>query len=209
MKSPPNQDTSSASGRPGVSRVTAAMREQRHGHPGLVVWLTGLSGAGKTTLACELEHRLFAAGFAVCLLDGDLLRGGLCSDLGFSAEDRRENIRRVGEVASLLAAAGSVVLCAFISPYREDRDRIRRSLGAGRFIEVFVNAPIEICEQRDVKGHYARARAGQLKDFTGVSAPYEPPLAPELEIRTDRLSIVESTEVLLQHLLKRKHTPLA
>lgn len=207
MKPPAQPDASAAaSSRAGISTVTAAMRAERHGHPGLVVWLTGLSGAGKTTLACELERRLFDAGFAACLLDGDLLRRGLCSDLGFSAADRRENIRRVGELAAIFAAAGSVVICAFISPYRDDRNRIRRLLGPERFFEVYVNAPIAVCEQRDVKGHYARARAGLLKEFTGVSAPYEPPLAPEIEIRTDVLSISESTDQLLQHLLKRKAT---
>ena len=204
MTSPINQDAAPEPGHAGVSQVTAAMREQRHGHPGLVVWLTGLSGAGKTTIATGLERRLFEAGFNACLLDGDLLRRGLCSDLGFSAADRRENIRRAGELATLFAAAGAVVICAFISPYRGDRDRIRRSLEPGRFIEVYVNAPLEICEQRDVKGHYARARAGLLKDFTGVSAPYEPPLAAEMEIGTDLLSINESTGVLFQLLLEAR-----
>lgn len=207
MTSPSNQDAGSQPARITGTKVTTAMREERHGHPGLVVWLTGLSGAGKTTIACELEHRLFHAGFAVCLLDGDVLRRGLCSDLGFSAEDRRENIRRVGEVARLLAATGSIAICAFISPYREDRDKIRRSLDAGRFLEVHVNAPVEICERRDVKGHYARARAGLLKEFTGVSAPYEPPPAPEMEIRTDVLTVAESTDRLFQRLLGMKHPP--
>lgn len=180
----------------GVRKVTPAMREQRQGHAGLVVWLTGLSGAGKTTLAIELERRLFDTGLHTGLLDGDALRRGLCADLGFSAADRRENIRRAGEVAVLLADTGAIAICAFISPFREDRDRIRRAVGAGRFIEVFVNAPLAVCEQRDVKGFYAKARAGLLPDFTGISAPYEPPSRPEIEIRTDQLSVAESVKAL-------------
>lgn len=205
MTTPFQPNLDSTSNVAGLSKVTAAMRERRHGHPGLVVWLTGLSGAGKTTIARELEQRLFEAGFSVSLLDGDLTRRGLCSDLGFSAADRRENIRRVGEVARLFAAAGTIAICAFISPYREDRDRIRRVMDAGRFIEVYVNAPLEICERRDVKGHYAKARAGLLKDFTGVSAPYEPPTAAEVEIRTDQLSVEESTNTLYQRLLQTRY----
>ena len=187
-------------------KVTLAMREQRQGHAGCVIWLTGLSGAGKTTIATELERRLFDAGLRTCLLDGDALRRGLCSDLGFDAAARRENIRRAGEVAGLFADAGAVAVCAFISPFREDRDQIRRSLGAGRFVEVFVNAPIEVCEKRDVKGFYAKARTGQIKDFTGISAPYEPPLKPEFEIRTDRLTIAESVDALFQHMTRRNRS---
>ena len=167
-------------------KITAAQREHRNGHRGLVIWLTGLSGAGKTTIATELERALFALGRHTYLLDGDILRHGLCSDLNFSADSRRENIRRAGEVAALFADAGVICIAAFISPFRADRDRVRQMLPAGRFIEVFVNAPVEVCEQRDVKGLYAKARAGQLKEFTGVSAPYEPPTAPEIELQTDR-----------------------
>lgn len=190
----------------GERRVTLAMREERQGHAGCVIWLTGLSGAGKTTIATELERRLFDAGLRTCLLDGDALRRGLCSDLGFDAAARRENIRRAGEVAGLFADAGTVAVCAFISPFREDRDRIRRSLEAGRFVEVFINAPIEVCEKRDVKGFYARARTGQIKDFTGISAPYEAPLKPELEIRTDRLTIAESVDALFHHVTARNRS---
>lgn len=189
-----------------LRKVTLAMREQRQGHAGCVIWLTGLSGAGKTTIATELERRLFDAGFHTCLLDGDALRRGLCSDLGFDATARRENIRRAGEVAGLFADAGAVAVCAFISPFREDRDRIRRSVAPDRFIEVFVNAPIEVCEKRDVKGFYAKARTGQIKDFTGISAPYEPPLKPEVEIRTDRLTIAESVDTLFQHVTARNRS---
>lgn len=158
---------------------------------GGVVWLTGLSGAGKTTIARALELELRQSGRAVCVLDGDCLRRGLCADLGFSPDDRRENIRRVGEVARLFADAGLVCIVALISPYQCDRARARAAAPAGRFIEVFVNAPVEICERRDPKGLYARARAGKLKDFTGVSAPYEPPLTPEVELRTDQSDVSE------------------
>lgn len=158
---------------------------------GCVVWLTGLSGAGKTTIASATEDLLRNEGRAVCVLDGDSLRRGLCSDLGFSPEDRQENIRRVGEVARLFADAGVVCIVALISPYRRDRDRARAAVPVGRFIEVFVNSPLEVCERRDPKGLYARARAGTLKDFTGVSAPYEPPVGPELELHTDQLEVTE------------------
>ncbi len=184
------------------SKISAALREQRNGHQGLVIWLTGLSGAGKTTVGTELERRLFQAGRHTYMLDGDILRRGLNVDLGFGPEARRENIRRAGEVAALFADAGCIAIAAFISPFREDRDRIRRSLPAGRFVEVYVNAPLEVCERRDVKGLYAKARANQIKEFTGVSAGYEPPLAPEIEVRTDLLSVEESVEQIL-HFLQR------
>jgi adenylyl-sulfate kinase len=182
------------------NKITARLREQRNGHPGIIVWLTGLSGAGKTTIATELERRLFSAGRHTYLLDGDILRRGLCRDLGFGVEARTENIRRAGEVAALFADAGCIAIAAFISPFREDRDRIRRLLEPGRFIEVFVNAPIEVCEKRDVKGLYAKARANQIAEFTGVSAPYEPPLAPEIELRTDRLTVEESVRHIIDYL---------
>jgi adenylyl-sulfate kinase len=152
--------------------------------PGCVVWLTGLSGSGKTTIARALEVELRGDGRAVCVLDGDCLRRGLCADLGFSPEDRQENIRRVGEVARLFAETGLICIVALISPYRRDRARARAAAPAGRFVEVFINAPLEVCERRDPKGLYARARTGELKEFTGVSAPYETPLKPEVELRT-------------------------
>src|SRR6266704_6286520 len=164
--------------------VTAALRAARNGHTGAVVWLTGLSGSGKSTLAAELERALFEQGRQVCVLDGDDLRRGLCSDLGFSPADRRENIRRVGEVARLFAEAGFICIAAFISPYRSERDLARGIAPEGKFLEVYLNAPLEVCEQRDPKGLYAKARTGAIKDFTGVSAPYEGPLKPEIELRT-------------------------
>ncbi len=166
-------------------------RALRNRHAGLVVWLTGLSAAGKTTIANALERELFDAGRQVYVLDGDKMRQGLCSDLGFSPESRKENIRRVGEVARLFADAGIICVTAFISPYRSDREMVRAMLPSGGFLEVFVNAPLSVCEQRDPKGLYAKARAGIIKDFTGVSAPYEPPSHPEVELRTDKLNIAE------------------
>jgi bifunctional enzyme CysN/CysC len=164
-------------------RVLPADRARMNGHRGGILWFTGLSGAGKSTLAVELERLLFRKGCQVFLIDGDNVRQGLNADLGFSPEDRSENIRRVGEVAALMAEAGMIVISAFISPYRLDRERVR-SAHPGFFHEIYINAPLEVCERRDVKGLYQKARAGEIKQFTGVSAPYEAPLAPELEIRT-------------------------
>ena len=176
------------------SRVTPQERSQRFGHDGRIVWLTGLSGAGKSTIAMALERRLFDAGQNVYVLDGDIVRGGLCADLGFSPEDRAENIRRIGEVARIMADAGLLVIVAFISPFRADRDRVRAGMPEGRFTEVHVSTPLEICEQRDTKGLYAKARAGQLTDFTGISSPYEPPESPEVTLPTERLTVDECVE---------------
>src|SRR5580698_7606807 len=167
------------------NKVTAGERESRNGHSGGVIWLTGLSGSGKSTIAVELEHELFKAGRQAYILDGDNIRHGLCSDLGFSPRDRTENIRRIGEVARLFADAGIICIAAFISPYRGDRDLARKIAQPGKFIEIYLNVPLEVCEQRDPKGLYARARAGEIKDFTGISAPYEPPLKPEIELHTN------------------------
>ncbi len=181
-------------------KVTARQRELRSGHLGCVVWLTGLSSSGKSTIATELERELFNLGRQVYVLDGDNIRHGLGSDLGFAPEDRAENIRRVGEVARLFADAGVICITAFISPYRHDRDSVRRLLPAGRFIEVFVNAPLEVCERRDPKGLYAKARAKEIKEFTGISAPYEQPPNPEIELRTDQLTVAESVAKILEYL---------
>lgn len=179
-----------------LSRVTSRERADRLGQPGLVIWFTGLSGAGKTTLAARLERHLFDQGKSVYFLDGDALRRGLCRDLGFTERDRQENVRRAGAIARILADAGLIVLVALISPFRRDRDQIRSSLPAGRFIEVFVNAPLEVCEQRDVKGLYQKARAGLVADFTGISSPYELPLTAEIELRTDALSVEQCLDQL-------------
>lgn len=172
-----------------TSPITTAERAARHGHGGLIVWFTGLSGAGKSTLSAAMERKLFESGKLAYLLDGDILRTGLCRDLGFSAADRHENVRRAGEVARVLADAGFIVLAAFISPFRKERDDIRAAMPPGKFIEVFVNAPLATCETRDVKGLYKKARANQIPEFTGISSPYEIPLQPELNLHTERDSI--------------------
>jgi bifunctional enzyme CysN/CysC len=181
-------------------RVTTEQRAERNGHKGRVIWLTGLSASGKSTIAVELERELFNMGKHVYVLDGDNIRHGLGSDLGFSPCDRKENIRRVGETAKLFADAGIICVTAFISPYRSDRELVRQMLKPGLFVEVYVNAPIEVCEQRDPKGLYVRARANQIKDFTGVSAPYEAPTGPEIELRTDQCTVAESVARILEYL---------
>lgn len=183
-------------------RVSDDDRIRVNGHRGGILWFTGLSGAGKSTLAAELERVLFIEGFQVFLLDGDNVRQGLSADLGFSPEDRVENIRRIGEVAALFAEAGMLVISAFISPYRADRDRIR-GIHSRYFNEVYINAPLEVCEARDSKGLYRRARAGQIKDFTGISAPYEAPLAPELVINTADRTVRDCVAQLLDYSLSR------
>lgn len=187
------------------SQVTTDARTRRYGQVGRVVWFTGLSGSGKSTIANELERQLYALGRHVYLLDGDNLRHGLCSDLGFSAADRSENIRRAAEVARLMADAGFICLAAFISPLRSDRDRARALLPAGHFIEVHVATPVEVCRRRDPKGLYARADAGTLKEFTGVSAPYEPPLAPEITLHADRDAVATCVAQLLAILGEDSH----
>ncbi|SUS06084.1 Adenylyl-sulfate kinase [uncultured Defluviicoccus sp.] len=171
-------------------RVPEPDRWRMNGHRGGILWMTGLSGAGKSTLAFSLEHYLFQRGYQVSVLDGDNVRHGLCSDLGFSPEDRVENIRRVGHAAVLFARAGFLVITAFISPYRADRDRVRM-LAPGLFHEIFIEADLETCEQRDPKGLYAKARRGEIDEFTGVSAPYEPPKLAELQVDTKAHSIEE------------------
>jgi len=185
-------------------KVTPAQRAARNGHPGSIVWLTGLSGAGKSTIAVELERALFEQGRQVYVIDGDNLRHGLCADLGFSIEDRVENIRRAGQVAVLLADAGAIAITALISPFRDGRDAVRAAVSPGRFLEVYVNAPIEVCEARDAKGLYAMARAGEIAAFTGISSPYEPPPAPELELHTDRQTVAECVDAILDALRPRR-----
>jgi adenylyl-sulfate kinase len=181
-------------------KVTTDQRSRQNQHSGCVVWLTGLSAAGKSTIATELERELFAQGKHAYVLDGDNMRHGLCSDLGFSPEDRKENIRRIGEVAKLFADAGFVCITAFISPYRSDRELARKIAPEGKFVEVYLNVPVEVCEQRDPKGLYAKARSGQIKDFTGISAPYEPPLKPEVELRTDKTPLADCIASILERL---------
>lgn len=183
-----------------AGEITRADRERAHGHRGAILWFTGLSGSGKSTLARALEEALFERGCRAYVLDGDNIRHGLNRDLGFSPEDRTENIRRIGEVAKLFTDSGALVLTAFISPYREDRDAVRDIMGEGDFVEVFVECELDVCEERDPKGLYKKARAGEIPGFTGISAPYEAPTAPELTVRTDRHSIEECVAQLIEHL---------
>jgi adenylylsulfate kinase len=163
-----------------------------------LIWLTGLSGSGKTTLALHLEHYLFSRGFKVFILDGDNVRNALCKDLGFTEEDRKENLRRVAEVARLMLEAGLIVISAFISPCGEDRIAIKKIVGEQRFIEVYVNCTVKVCEERDVKGLYAKARKGIIPNFTGISAPYDPPVLPAIEIRTDEETVEESVQKIIK-----------
>jgi adenylylsulfate kinase len=173
-------------------------RRRLHGHAPAVLWFTGLSGSGKSTLASLAEQRLHAFGCRTFVLDGDNLRHGLCSDLGFSSEDRRENIRRAGEVASLFVQSGAIVLAALISPFAQDRARARALVPEGHFFEIHCKASVAECEQRDVKGLYRRARAGEVKEFSGISSPYEAPAAPELVLHTARDSIEECLDAVLR-----------
>jgi adenylylsulfate kinase len=181
-------------------QVSREDRERLLGQKGVTVWLTGLSGSGKSTIAVAAEEALISRGRLAYVLDGDNIRHGLNKNLGFSPEDRTENIRRIGEVAKLFSDAGLVVFTSFISPYRADRDLVRSIHSAGRFIEVHVAASVESCESRDVKGLYKKARAGEIKEFTGISAPYEAPLSPELTIDTNGEPVEKSVDRLVTFL---------
>ena len=185
--------------------ITRKDRETLNKQHSCILWFTGLSGAGKSTLAHALEDRLHRLGKRTYVLDGDNIRKGLCSDLGFSDEDRTENIRRIGEVAKLMIDAGVIVMTAFISPFRNDRQVARDLVKDGDFIEVFCNAPLDVCEDRDVKGLYKKARAGEIPEFTGISSPYEEPLNPELKIDTDRLSVDECVDSVIEYLEKKDY----
>ncbi|MQA40983.1 adenylyl-sulfate kinase [Rugamonas aquatica] len=185
------------------SQVTAEARCRQAGQQAATVWLTGLSGAGKSTLACALEDRLVASGHPAYVLDGDNLRHHLNSDLGFSPADRQENIRRSAEVARLMNDAGLFVICAFISPLRRDRDMARDLIGANNFLEVHVSTSRKLCEARDPKGLYKKARAGLIPEFTGITAPYEAPLAPALSLDTGALTLNSACELLYQQLARR------
>ncbi|MCM0081386.1 adenylyl-sulfate kinase [Geomonas sp. Red32] len=173
---------------------------ERNGHAPRLLWFTGLSGSGKSTLARAVEERLFARGWYTYLLDGDHLRYGLNNDLGFSAADRKENIRRVGEVARLMVEAGLVVHAAFISPFAEDRDRVRSLLPPGQFVEIYLKCPLDVCELRDPKDLYRKARAGEIPEFTGIDSPYEEPPRPELVIDTSRTDLDRSVATILNYL---------
>ena len=182
------------------TKVTKPMRESRNGHRGAVIWLTGLSGAGKSTLAINLEEELFNLGYHTYTLDGDNVRHGLNGDLGFTPKEREENIRRVGEVARLFADAGTIVITAFISPYQKDRQRVRALLNDGDFVEVYVKCDLKVCEERDPKGLYKKARAGEIRNFTGISAPYEEPENAEINVDTAQLSVMKSIEYVVRRL---------
>lgn len=185
------------------SKVTKENRRQLNDHKSAVIWFTGLSGSGKSTVSVELEKELYTQGVRTYRLDGDNVRHGLNKNLGFSPEDRKENIRRVGEVSKLMVDAGLFTLTAFISPYREDRDEVRELLEDGEFIEVFVNASVETCESRDPKGLYKKARVGEIKGFTGVDAPYEEPKSPEVTVDTDKQSLEESVQQIVEYLKEK------
>lgn len=182
--------------------VTRDRRAELSKHKSVVLWFTGLSGAGKSTIAHAVEEQLYQKGYHTFVLDGDNVRHGLCGDLGFSDADRMENIRRVGEVAKLFVEAGVIVLTAFISPFRVDRDKARQLI-QGDFVEIYCNCSLEVCEERDVKGLYRKARAGEIKQFTGISSPYEVPENPELSIDTGGKTIEECAAEVLAYLVKR------
>jgi adenylylsulfate kinase len=183
--------------------VTRARREAQNGHRGAVIWFTGLSGAGKSTLAHAVEEELHQRGCRTFVLDGDNVRHGLCGDLGFSSNDRVENIRRIGEMAKLFMEAGIIVLTAFISPFRSDRERVRGMVEHGDFVEIFCDTSIEICEGRDVKGLYKKARAGLIPEFTGISSPYEAPIAPELTVNTGGMDLDTCVQQVIGELSSR------
>lgn len=183
--------------------VTQKERSALKNHGAFLIWFTGLSGSGKSTIANVLEKELISQKIHTYLLDGDNVRKGLNNNLSFSAEDRTENIRRVAEVSNLMIDAGLVVLASFVSPYREDRENVKRIVGYTNFVEVFVNTPIEECERRDVKGLYAKARAEEIKDFTGVNSPYESPMAPDIEIDTTLVFVDDAVAIILKTIKKK------
>lgn len=186
---------------PVAYKITKELKVNRLGQVPKLIWFTGLSGSGKSTLANQLEVRLFEKGYLTSVLDGDGIRSGLNKDLGFSQEDRVENMRRIGEVAKLMLESGLVVISAFISPYHADRKMISQLVGEDNFLEVFVDCPLEVCEQRDVKGLYQKARAGIIRNFTGIDAPYEPPIAPLVHIFTDKESVEDSLSKVLEKVI--------
>ncbi|WP_456377950.1 adenylyl-sulfate kinase [Thiolapillus sp.] len=175
-----------------------------NGHQSFVLWFTGLSGSGKSTLAHAVEEHLHQAQCRTFVFDGDNVRHGLCSDLGFGEEDRKENIRRIGEMTRLFVEAGVIAMTAFISPFREERQRVRDLFAPGEFIEVYCDCSLEVCEERDVKGLYAKARAGLIPNYTGISSPYEAPESPEIRVRTDQENLEQSIDHVLQYLRERK-----
>ncbi|MAF41842.1 MAG: adenylyl-sulfate kinase [Cyanobium sp. ARS6] len=187
--------------------VDRAARAERRGHRSAILWFTGLSGAGKSTLANAVNQALFKRGVATYVLDGDNVRHGLCKDLGFSDADREENIRRIGEVSKLFLDSGTIVLTAFVSPFRADRDKARSLVSEGDFIEIFCAADLNVCEQRDTKGLYAKARAGEINEFTGISSPYEAPDTPELSVDTGSADLENCVDQVVNELVSRNIIP--
>lgn len=183
--------------------VTREKRQDLNNHKSVLLWFTGLSGSGKSTLAHAVEERIHKMGCRTFVLDGDNVRHGLCGDLGFGENDRIENIRRVGEVAKLFLEAGTIIMTAFISPFIRDRERVRTLMPHGDFLEIYCKCSVDVCEVRDVKGLYKKARAGEIAEFTGISSPYEEPYAPELVLQTDQLSIDQSVDMVLKLLFDR------
>jgi len=183
--------------------VTRQRRNKQNAHKSMVLWFTGLSGSGKSTVAHAVEERLHQQGCRTIVLDGDNVRHGLCNDLSFGDDDRKENLRRIGEVSKIFIEAGIITLTAFISPFREDRERVRSLVPHGDFLEIFVDCSIEVCEERDVKGFYKLAREGKIKEFTGISSPYESPDKPELIIQTDEQTLDESVNSVMDLLISR------
>ncbi len=183
--------------------IQRAEKEKLLGQTGIVVWLTGLSGSGKSTIATALEQLLYQQGILTQVLDGDNVRTGINNNLGFSEADRHENIRRIAEVAKLFVNCGMVTICSFVSPTLENRQLARQIIGQADFVEVYINAPLSVCEARDVKGLYKKARAGQIPDFTGISAPFEPPLQPAMEILTDQTTPEQAAQVLFDFILPK------
>ena len=189
------------------SSVNRKSISDKRGFRSSILWFTGLSGSGKSTLANAVNHALFSKGLTSYVLDGDNVRHGLCNDLGFSNKDREENIRRIGEVSKLFLDAGVIVLTAFVSPFRADRDKVRSLVEKGDFIEIFCSADLSICEKRDTKGLYAKARKGEISDFTGISSPYESPQSPELTIDTGRQKLENCVEIVINKLVENGNIP--
>jgi len=190
---------------PHEGKIKKEDRQRQKKHKSAILWFTGLSGSGKSTLAHAVEEKLFEMGIHTYVLDGDNIRTGLNKDLGFSAEDREENIRRIGEVAKLFVDAGIITLTAFISPYKKDRELVRNLVDKDEFIEIYVKCPLEVCEQRDVKGLYEKARKGIIKNFTGIDDPYEEPENPEIVVETDKETLKESVDKIINYLKEKGH----
>tara|TARA_Y100001968_G_scaffold328973_1_gene377257 strand:+ start:9532 stop:10152 length:621 start_codon:yes stop_codon:yes gene_type:complete len=184
--------------------IDRARLEKMRGHKGMVIWFTGLSGSGKSTLANALNESLHLQGLSTFILDGDNIRHGLCKDLGFSDKDREENIRRIGEVANLFMNAGIITITAFVSPFKKDREKVKNIIGPSDFIEIYCSANLDVCEARDTKGLYKKARLGKIKEFTGISSPYEIPPDPNIIVETGKLNLIQSVNQIIDYLNQNK-----